>query len=145
MSEKPLSVAICALIKDNKILFIKRIRGDYVGMWGMPGGKIEKHEHLSEAALREIKEESGIDAEFKEHLGVISEHLIENDNVSQHFLLHLCELEPRTTEITCNQEGKLAWFNLDKLEEMKDQVIPSDLLIIDQMVGRERKSIVSAC
>ena len=42
MKELPLAVAISALIKDNKILLIKRLRGDYVGLLGLPGGKIEK-------------------------------------------------------------------------------------------------------
>ena len=42
MKELPLAVAISALIKDNQILLIKRLKGDYVGLLGLPGGKIEK-------------------------------------------------------------------------------------------------------
>ena len=71
MKELPLSVVIAALVKDNKILLIQRARGSYVGYWALPGGKIEKQEHLSQAATREILEESGIQSEFKEHLGFV--------------------------------------------------------------------------
>jgi len=39
MKELPLAVAISALIKDNQILLIKRLKGDYVGLLGLPGGK----------------------------------------------------------------------------------------------------------
>jgi len=92
MGDLPLSIAISALIKDNKILLIKRKKGDYVGLLGLPGGKIEKGEHVGEAAVREILEESGIACEFRNHLGFVSEHLVENGEVSNHFLLHVCEL-----------------------------------------------------
>ena len=84
----------------------------------MPGGKIEKNEHLSRAAIREIQEEAGINTKFKSHLGFVSEHLIENNQIQKHFLLHVCELIQKTTEIKNNQEGNLKWFNLDELEKM---------------------------
>ncbi|MGC9310495.1 MAG: NUDIX hydrolase [Candidatus Aenigmatarchaeota archaeon] len=60
MRERPLAVAIAALINENKILLIKRLKGDYAGFLGLPGGKVEKDEHVSEAAKREILEEAGI-------------------------------------------------------------------------------------
>jgi len=139
MKEIPLAVAISALIKDNQILLIKRVRGDYVGLLGLPGGKIEKNEHLSEAAVREILEESGIESNFKNYSGLVSEHLIENGNILQHFLLHVCELEPKTTDILNDSEGKLAWFNLDELQNLKDKIIPSDFLIIEKIVKNREK------
>ncbi len=139
MQENPLSVVISALIKNNQILLIKRIRGDYIGLWGLPGGKIEKEEHLSEAAKREILEESGIESSFKNYLGFVSEHLIENGKILQHFLLHICELEPKTTEILNDSEGKLDWFHLDYLPSFKEKIIPSDFLIIEKIVKNKEK------
>lgn len=144
MAELPLSVALAALIHDNKILLIRRAKGDYVGMWGLPGGKVEKNEHLSRAAVREILEESGIESEFKEHLGFVSEHLVENGNVTQHFLLHVCGLSPKTTEIKDGDEGKLEWFPLDGIERMKEKIIPSDYLMIEKIV-RNRESNYFDC
>lgn len=139
MKELPLAVVISALIKDNQILLIKRVRGDYIGFLGLPGGKIEKNEHLSEAAIREILEESGIESDFKNYLGIVSEHLIENRNVLQHFLLHICELEPKTTDILNDSEGKLAWFDLENLQNIKEKIIPSDFLIIEKIVKNREK------
>ncbi len=136
----PLAVAICALVRDGKILLIKRIKGDYVGMWGLPGGKIERDEHTSDAAVREIREESGIDSRFVSLLGHVSEHLMEDGKIVNHFLLHVCELEPKTTEIKSGGEGELKWFDLGNLP--KEEIIPSDLLMIEKMVkqrGGERQ------
>lgn len=136
----PLAIAISALIKDNKILLIERIKGDYIGLLGLPGGKIEKNEHLSEAATREILEESGIKSKFKNHLGFISEHLIENGKVLQHFLLHICELEPKSTNISNDSEGQLAWYDLNKLSTMQNKIIPSDFQIIKKMILNREKN-----
>ena len=139
MKNLPLSVVISALIKNNQILLIKRIRGDYINLWDLPGGKIEKEEHLSEAAKREILEESGIESSFKNYLGFVSEHLIENGKILQHFLLHICELEPKTTEILNDSEGRLDWFHLNHLSSFKEKIIPSDFLIIEKIVKNKEK------
>ena len=140
MKELPLPVVISVLTYDNKILLIKRVRGEYVGLWGLPGGKIEKNEHLSEAAIREIFEEAGIQAEFINHLAIVSEHLIKDGNVIQHFLLHICRLTPKSINITNNQEGELSWFDLDMIERMKDQIIPSDFLMIQKIIKNREKN-----
>ena len=105
----------------------------------MPGGKIEKNEHLSEAAIREVLEESGIESDFKNYLGLVSEQLVENGIVLQHFLLHICELKPKSTSILNDSEGKLDWFNLDDLNNLKDKIIPSDFLIIEKIVKNNEK------
>ena len=143
IKKSPLSVAISAIIKSNQILLIKRLRGDYIGLWGLPGGKIEENEHLSEAAVREVFEEAGIKSDFKNYLGVVSEHLIEKGRIIKHFLLHICELEPKTTDILNDSEGRLAWFDLNDLQSIKDKIIPSDFLIIGKMVKNRGKRYYS--
>ena len=138
--QRPLAVVISALIRKGKILLIKRGRGDYVGLWGLPGGKVERGEHLAEAAVREILEESGIRADFKDYLGIVSEHLVEGGRVSRHFLLHVFELNPRTKTIVEDTEGKLDWFDLDRIGEMESEIIPSDFAIIERMIRKREKS-----
>lgn len=138
MSDMPLAVAIAAVVHDGKILLIRRRRGDYAGLWGLPGGKIEEGEHPSHAAPREIAEEAGIEAEFKGYLGLVSERLEEDGKGARHFLLHLCELKPLSTAISQRDEGELGWFPLDGIGAMGGLLVPSDLLIIQKMVhGRE--------
>lgn len=139
MKEFPLSVAIAVLIRDDKILLIERARGDYIGLFGLPGGKIEKDEHFSEAAVREILEESGIESEFENYCGLVSEHLVENETVTRHFLLHICRLFPRTINISNNSEGKSDWFDLKSIDKIKNKIIPSDFLMIEKMVFNKEK------
>lgn len=80
-------------------------------------------------------EESGIDSDFKEYLGLVSEHLLdENGKVAEHFLLHICRLAPKSVNIINGEEGKLEWFDLPEIGKIKNKVIPSDFIIIDKMV-----------
>ena len=135
-----MSIVVCSLIDDNNILLLKRIKCDYIGYWSFPGGKIEKREHALDAAIRELREESGIDAKVSNYLGLVSEHLIEDGIHKQHFLLHFYELHTENPTIISGNEGRLAWFDLDTIENYKDTIIPSDYLMIDKMVKRKEKN-----
>ena len=99
----------------------------------------DKEEHLSEAAVREVLEETGIKAEFKNHLGFVSEHLVESNLVTQHFLLHLCQLSPLTTSITSGAEGRVAWFDLSN-PILKEILVPSDYEMMDRIILNKEKN-----
>ncbi|AFZ70094.1 ADP-ribose pyrophosphatase [Caldisphaera lagunensis DSM 15908] len=57
------------LIRDNKILLIKRLNDPERGKWAIPGGHVELGEKLMDAAKREFLEETNIDTE---PLGVVN-------------------------------------------------------------------------
>ena len=60
--ENPLPVASSIVVNDNKeVLLVKRKKDPYKDMWCLPIGFAESGEEVSEAALRELKEEAGID------------------------------------------------------------------------------------
>jgi 8-oxo-dGTP pyrophosphatase MutT (NUDIX family) len=45
---------------EGKILLLRRAKGeDFPGRWDLPGGKIKDGESAAEAAIREVKEETG--------------------------------------------------------------------------------------
>ena len=60
------SAATIVLNSKNEILLIK---GPKRG-WEMPGGQVEEGESLTAAAIRETKEESGIDVEILKFCGI---------------------------------------------------------------------------
>ncbi len=49
------------IIKDNKIVLIKKANGPYKGKLDLPGGTIEYGETPEKAVVRELREEVGID------------------------------------------------------------------------------------
>lgn len=60
------SAATIVLNDYNELLLIKGPRRG----WEMPGGQVEEGESLKEAAIRETKEESGIDIEITKFCGI---------------------------------------------------------------------------
>jgi 8-oxo-dGTP diphosphatase len=60
------SAAAIILNEKNELLLIKGPRRG----WEMPGGQVEEGESLKEAAIRETKEECGLDIEVTKFCGV---------------------------------------------------------------------------
>ncbi len=60
------SAATIVLNNQGEILLIKEPRRG----WEMPGGQVEEGESLKDAAIRETKEESGIDIEIIKFCGI---------------------------------------------------------------------------
>jgi 8-oxo-dGTP diphosphatase len=58
---------------QKEYLFQERLKNPYFGYWGWPTGKIRWGESVEEAAVRELKEETGLTAEVQ-ILGVYHEH-----------------------------------------------------------------------
>ena len=56
---------------DGKLLFIEKKRGLGNGYFNAPGGHIEESETASEAAIRETKEETGLDIENPVFRGIL--------------------------------------------------------------------------
>ncbi|MBP1933639.1 ADP-ribose pyrophosphatase YjhB (NUDIX family) [Ammoniphilus resinae] len=61
--------AVIILNKKNGVLL--QIRSE-VGLWGIPLGHIEIGETVSEAAIRQVKEETNLDIRIKKLIGVYS-------------------------------------------------------------------------
>lgn len=63
-------VAVIILNEKNEVLLQKR---KDVGLWGIPSGHIEIGETVSDAAIREVKEETNLDVTIKKLIGVYSD------------------------------------------------------------------------
>jgi mutator protein MutT len=77
------------IIKDGKILLIKRIKAD-ITYWVIPGGAVEKNETNEQALIRESKEELGIDVAIKDLLLKIDSEKPETKGQVE--LFYLCEI-----------------------------------------------------
>ena len=71
--DKPIRKAVrCYLIKDNEVVVTKYKKGNKKeGYYDIPGGKIEEGEIPKQTAIREMKEETGIEIQNLKYKGII--------------------------------------------------------------------------
>ena len=58
---------------EGRVLLIQRANDPYEGSWALPGGFVDVGETVEEAAVREAKEETGLDVDLLRLVGVYSE------------------------------------------------------------------------
>jgi 8-oxo-dGTP diphosphatase len=69
--QRPVPTVGVVCLKGDKVLLIKRGTPPRLGQWSLPGGRIEWGEAVDAAALRELKEETGVEAELTGLLDVV--------------------------------------------------------------------------
>ena len=101
--------AASAIVLDDAGRILLHTRTDN-GLWSIPSGSMEPGESIAETAIREIREETGIEARVKRLLGVYSNlrHVIAYDDgeVRQQFsVCFLCPISPRSPDSTSTRRS----------------------------------------
>ena len=60
MTDIPANAASVAIIREGKVLLIKRAFAPYQHLWTLPGGRLDPGETIEQCAIREIAEELGL-------------------------------------------------------------------------------------
>jgi len=71
--KSPKLTADGAVIKNKKILLIKRKNDPFKGKWALPGGFVEYKEKVEDAVIREVFEETGLKTKIIDLAGVYSD------------------------------------------------------------------------
>jgi 8-oxo-dGTP diphosphatase len=54
-------VVSAGIVRDGRLLMVQEGKDYCRGMWGLPGGRVEEGERLTDAIVREILEETGLE------------------------------------------------------------------------------------
>ncbi len=86
--DSPLVGVGAVIVRDNRVLLIRRGQPPLLGEWSLPGGVLECGETLREATIREAREETGLIVETGELLGVYERVVHSEDGrVRYHYVL----------------------------------------------------------
>jgi len=88
VTETPVIAVGGVVVNDGKLLMVRRGQEPGKGLWSIPGGKLEHGEYIAQAVAREVKEETGLDVEVRELLGILevpgSPHYVILDHVASY-------------------------------------------------------------
>ena len=85
---RPIAAVSIACWRGDEVLLVQRGRPPLVGLWSLPGGRIEWGETAREAALRELAEETAVAAEIVGLVDVVDQIGRDDDGtVARHFVL----------------------------------------------------------
>lgn len=107
------------LVRDGKVLLIKRGHFPFRNTWALPGGHIEEKETEEKAVVREVKEEAGLD--FKPKYFGSYEELFEEMGFCAYTSVFFgeCKGEPTTENAGEGEILDVKWFGLDELTDLK--------------------------
>ena len=131
MSERnkiPITVQLL-IIKENKILLIKRINTGYEdGKYSLPGGHVEANEEIRKTAIREAKEEIGIQIN-KEDLDLykVLNRKIKEGGEYVDFIFKVKKWNGNITNEEKDKCEKIIWSDVDKIPENILDFIPEIL------------------
>lgn len=75
--------------EDEKLLVIQKNGGPYINRYDLPGGSLEDYESLTDAMKREFLEETGLEIEIVEKLGVV-DFMLSSDWRDDTQVHHVC-------------------------------------------------------
>ncbi|MFC6673015.1 NUDIX hydrolase [Marinobacterium aestuariivivens] len=94
----PIAAVSALLVRNDEVLMVKRGRAPNAGLWSFPGGKIQAGERLEEAVLRELAEETGVEAEVRGLVRVLDVIAREAGQLQYHYLLVVMRCDWRAGE-----------------------------------------------
>ena len=106
-------LTLAYLMKEDSACLALKKRGFGEGNWNGYGGKIEEGESIEEAAIREIKEESGVEVETEDLTKVAVVEFIFKDG--KHLEVHTYFVETWSGEPVETEEMRPAWFTFDTI------------------------------
>ncbi|MGP3783635.1 NUDIX hydrolase [Paenibacillus sp. 1A_MP2] len=109
------------VLVDDK-LHVAMMYMSKINLYKLPGGGIDEGEEIRDAFLREIKEETGYEAEIIYELGYVEEHKNKNNFMQQSYCFvakaHSCVSNAMLTESETQLGMIVEWMTFEKALEV---------------------------
>jgi 8-oxo-dGTP pyrophosphatase MutT (NUDIX family) len=116
------------LINPRNEVLVVRVRGSKG--FNLPGGHVDPGERIQDSIVREVLEETGVQARFESIVGFTTRHPYEFGKSNMHFI---CRLQPLTETINI--------IDTDEIEEAK--WMPIEHYLTDETNGLTNRQFVS--
>lgn len=108
-------VVYCA--ESKSILLIKRLKDPFAGAWALPGGFMDMDESADVAAIRELKEETGLVVETVSQIGAYSK--VERDPRGRVVTVAFFAKASENDDVAAADDAAdVKWFPIGELPEL---------------------------
>ena len=131
--DRPIVGVLAVVMRGDRVLVVRRANPPMPGRWGFPGGVLELGETVAQGAMRELAEETGVEAEAGGPLTVID--TIDRDpegRVRYHYTLVAVVGHWRSGEgVAGDDADKVAWLTHAEIVAQNLPTAPALLPLID--------------
>lgn len=119
--DRPYLAASAAIVRDGRVLIVRRARKPAHGVYTLPGGVVEAGETLIDAVKREVREETSLEIEPVALAGFREMIMRDGDNeVSRHFVILSFAARWVSGEPQLNEElDDARWLRPDEIAGLK--------------------------
>lgn len=130
--ERPIVGVGAVIVRDARVLLVRRAAEPLKGQWSIPGGVVELGETLRAACEREVREETGLTVRAGRVLDVFDRILPDASGRTQfHYVLVDFLCEPLSGEAcAASDAAELGWAAADELGRYR--LSPPTLAVVRQ-------------
>jgi ADP-ribose pyrophosphatase YjhB (NUDIX family) len=131
VTDRP-ELCVGAIVVDgDRILLVRRGRGSGVGLWSVPGGRVERGETLAAAVVRELAEETGLVGTCEALVG-IAERIVDGAHyvILDYRVRVASAQEPRAGD----DAADVRWFGVSQLADLdaRGRLVPGLLTFLGE-------------
>jgi 8-oxo-dGTP diphosphatase len=135
--DRPIVGVLAVVVRGDRVLVVRRANPPMPGRWGFPGGVLELGETVAQGAMRELAEETGVEAEAGGPLTVID--TIDRDEegrVRYHYTLVAMIGHWQSGEgVAGDDADEVAWLTRAEIIEQNLPTAPALLPLIDLAIA----------
>ncbi len=129
----PLKAGV-VIIRDDTFLLVQERAARVYGRWNLPSGSIEVGYSVEATAVREAKEETGLDVRLEQDLGQYETGFSDGSMIH----LYLASTDDDIVSFPPTEVLDARWFKLEEVEAMNDQLVAAYVLDAIRSVAKRR-------
>ena len=115
----PLAAAVVVLDAEGRVLLVRHSYGKE--RWSLPGGEVDQGESPAEAAVREAREEAGIEVELDHLIGV---YFLRSKKNGLRFMFAARITAGEPTAADADEIAEVGWFEPEELPQPTTPTMP---------------------